>query len=98
MRVAGVCEAGSWALKIIEDTHNHGPSVAPIAHPGHRIATLPPEIRVEIIHNWQAGISNSKILSSLYIGFLEVLLTPSDLTNITQVERRRILSGKSPIE
>ena len=66
MRVAGVYKAtGSWALKIIEDTHNHGPSVAPIAYPGHRIATLPPEVRVEIIRNWQTGMSNILILLSL---------------------------------
>ena len=52
IRVAGVYEAGSWALKIIEDTHNHGLSVAPIAHPTHRIAALPLEVCAEIIRNW----------------------------------------------
>jgi hypothetical protein len=53
MRVACVRqEEGSWALKVIEDTHNHGPSAAPIAHPAHRIASLKPEVRAEIIRAW----------------------------------------------
>jgi hypothetical protein len=54
MRVAGVREEGimSWALKVLEDTHNHGPSEAPIAHPAHRIASLKLEVRAEIVRNW----------------------------------------------
>jgi hypothetical protein len=98
MRVAGVQQEGSWALKVIEDTHNHGPSAAPIAHPAHRIASLEPEVRAEIIRNWQAGISNSMILSSLRIGFPGVTLTRDDLRNITQAKRRHTLAGRSPIE
>ena len=100
MRVAGIYQedSGSWALKTIEDTHNHGPSIAPIAHPAHRIASLLPEIRVEIIRNWQAGMSNTLILSSLRIGFPGVTLTRKDISNIIQVERRRTLGGKSPTE
>ena len=65
MRFAGVCENSSWVLKVMEGTHNHGPSIAPIAYTAHRIAALLPEIRAEIIHNWQASMSNSTILSSL---------------------------------
>ena len=50
MRVAGVYDnIGSWALKIIEDTHNHGPSTALIAHPAHRIAAISPEVCAEVI-------------------------------------------------
>jgi hypothetical protein len=99
MRVAGVREEGiiSWALKVLEDIYNHGPSEAPIAHPAHRIAFLKPEIRAEIIRNWQAGISNSTILSSLRIGYPEVFLTRDDLTNITQAERLKDLGGRTPI-
>ena len=89
---------GSWTLKVVEDTHNHGPSIAPVAHPAHRVAALSLEVRVEIIRHWQAGISNSTILSSLRIGFLDVILTRGDLTNITQAERRHILGGRSPTE
>ena len=56
MRVAGVYEGGSWILKVIKDTHNHGPLAALIAYPAHRIATLPLEICAEVICHWQAGI------------------------------------------
>jgi hypothetical protein len=87
-----------WVLKVLEDTHNHGPSVALVAHPAHRIASLKPEVRSEIIRNWQAGMSNSIILSSLRIGYPEVCLTCDDLSNIIQAERRNTLGGKSPVQ
>jgi hypothetical protein len=100
MRLAGVWEHDTmmWVLKVLEDTHNHGPSVALVAHPAHRIASLKPEVRSEIIRNWQAGMSNSIILSSLRIGYPEVCLTCDDLSNIIQAERRNTLGGKSPVQ
>ena len=99
MRLAGVCqEDGTWALKIIEDTHNHRPSIAPVAHPAHRIASLAPEIRVEIMRNWKAGIGNTKILSSLRIAFPGINLTLKDISNITQADRLYTLAGKTPIK
>jgi hypothetical protein len=100
MRVAGVREEGTmlWALKVLENTHNHRPSEAPIAHPAHRIASLKPEVRAEIVRNWQAGMSNSTILSSLRIGYPEVFLTRDDLTNVTQAERLKDLGGRTPIQ
>ena len=88
----------SWELKVIEDTHNHGLSAAPIAHPAHRIAALPPDVRAEIVYNWQAGMSNSMILSSLWIGFPRVILTRQDVANIIQVKRRHMLARRTPIK
>jgi hypothetical protein len=99
IRVAGIREEGTilWALKVLKDIYNHRPSEAPIAHPAHRIASLKPEVRAEIIRNWQAGISNSTILLSLRIGYPEIFLIRDDLINITQAKRLKDLSRRTPI-
>ena len=52
MRIVGIRQEDmTWTLQVINDTHNHGPSIALIAYPTHRIASLLPEIYAEIIRH-----------------------------------------------
>jgi hypothetical protein len=100
MRVVASKDAisGSWTLQVLNATHNHSASTAPVAHSAHRIAALDESIRDRIISVWKSGASNTQILSDLNTSFPNVHLTLSDIKNITQSIRLQQLGGKTPIQ
>jgi hypothetical protein len=98
MKVVAKAEGDEWRLKVIEPSHNHDASAAPVAHPAHRMAALDPEIRAQILSKAYSGIKNAQILSSLQIEHPQVLVTSSDITNIIQAARLQSLAGRTPIQ
>ncbi|RFU34331.1 hypothetical protein B7463_g2029, partial [Scytalidium lignicola] len=98
MRVDANAEGSGWRLQVIEPSHNHEASMAPIAHPAHRLASLAPSIRAEILSKIYSGIPNHQVLNNLRIEHPQTLITSSDITNIVQAERLRALAGRTPIQ
>ncbi len=88
----------AWKLTVMEATHNHGPSAAPIAHPAHRIASLDPAAREAIIKYAGLGMGSTQIYIALCTEFPTILIVPSDIVNIIQQARLTQLDGKRPIE
>ena len=78
--------------------HNHLASIAPIAYPIHRKASLNKQIRVQIIIMARSSMSIAQILIAIRKQYPEVMLTQKDVSNILQKTRLIELDGKSPIE
>jgi hypothetical protein len=90
--------SSSWVLKVLEAIHNHGPSVAIIAHPAHRLATMAPGGFKTISTLSYAGLSAGQILTTLRTLEPEVTLIPKDIYNLTQKARLEELDGRTPIQ
>jgi hypothetical protein len=90
--------SSNWVLKVLEAIHNHGPSIASIAHPAHRLAALAPGAYKTISTLSHAGLSTGQILTTLRCLDPEISLIPKDLANLTQKARLKDLDGRTPIQ
>jgi hypothetical protein len=97
MKVALRRSPKGWALEVIEASHNHGPSIAAIAHSAHRIAALGSGLQTEIDQMARNNLSTAQILSYVRQDSA-VLLTSKDVVNIVQKARLIELNGKTPIQ
>jgi len=87
-----------WHATIIENKHNHGPSMAVSAHTAHRVGAISDEIKAEIIAGSRVGQSPQVILSALQVNKPDVELRSKDVYNIIQASRQEQLGGKTPIQ
>jgi hypothetical protein len=90
--------SSTWSLKVLETTHNHGPSIAVTAHPAHRIAALAPDTRVLISTLSCSGLLPAQILTTLRDSDLDISLIPKDIANLTQKHKLDELNRKTPIQ
>ena len=88
----------SWMVKVLEPIHNHGPSVSNTAHTAHRVAALAPDIHALISTLSSAGLSPGQVLTVLRQSNPDIALTPKDIGNLTQKDRRDELNGRTPIQ
>jgi hypothetical protein len=100
MKVALRRNEGSsrWVLQVLERAHNHGPSVAAIAHPAHRIPALTPDQYAQINTLAQAELSSGRILVTLRASDPEIPLLAKDISNIIQQKKAQELDGQTPIQ
>ncbi|RFU33344.1 hypothetical protein B7463_g3034, partial [Scytalidium lignicola] len=100
MRVSATKDAksGMWTLKVLEAIHNHMASAAPVAHSAHRIASLDSTVRDQIESLWKSGVKNAQILSVLHINYPDIVITSTDMKNITQSIQIQELGAKTPIQ
>jgi hypothetical protein len=89
-----------WSIRVLESTHNHGPSTAATAHSVHRHAALGSEARTTISTLSQAGLQPRQILTALRSLDPEIGLSliPKDIYNFTQKARLEELDGRTPIQ
>jgi hypothetical protein len=90
--------SNQWSLRVLESTHNHGPSAASTAHPAHRLPALVPLRYTTISTLSRAGISTSQILTTLRALDPDVPLISKDISNLIQKARLQELDGRTPIQ
>jgi hypothetical protein len=76
--------SNQWTLQVLEEGHNHGPSIAAIAHPVHRSTALTLDIRAQISGFVQSRQSISQILINLRTSNPGIPLITRDISNIVQ--------------
>jgi hypothetical protein len=57
--------SGTWKVKVLESTHNHGLSAAALAHSAYRIASIRPSVYAKIKTFASSGLGTSQILSAI---------------------------------
>jgi hypothetical protein len=92
--------SSTWSLRVLNATHNHGPSVASTAYSVHRNAALNPTTCSTIITLSHAGLQPRQILTVLRDIDPEIgmLLIPKDISNFIQKARLEELDGRTPIQ
>jgi hypothetical protein len=90
--------SSNWVLKVLESTHNHGPSAVSTAHPVHRLPALAPLRHATISPLARAGISTSQILTTLRALDPDLPLISKDISNLIQKARLKELDGRTPIQ
>ena len=87
-----------WVLKVLESAHNHGPSVASIAYPAHRLPALVPLRDTTTSTLVRAGVSTSQSLTTLHALDPDVPLISKDISNLIQKARLQELDGRTLIQ
>lgn len=90
--------SNTWALKVLEASHNHEPSLDFTSHPAHRLAALDPSAHKTIQTLARSGLPPTQILTTLRYLNPEVPLISKDISNLTQRLRFDKLDGKTPIQ
>jgi hypothetical protein len=92
--------SSNWSLRVLEGTHNHGPSAATTAHPVHRHAALTSDTCTTISTLSHAGLQPRQILTVLRSLDEEIgsSLIPKDISNFIQKARLEELDGRTPIQ
>ena len=85
-------------MKVLESTHNYGPSADSTAHPTYRLPALVLLRYTTISTLVHAGISTSQILTTLRTLDPDVPLISKDISNLIQKARLQELDGRTLIQ